>query len=112
MTKRLLHAGFLIPLLAFLIHQLLQYGMQIHLQLVDSYLDPFCAGALSPWVISIEREWLFRQQRLSKTEVIVIMLFLSIVSEFIFPYLSNRFTSDWIDVVAIGLGSIWYMKTR
>ena len=109
MKKRLLHIGFLIPLSVFLIHQFLQYGMKVHLPFVDSYLDPFCAGSLALYAVSTERWVFFGQKYLSKTDIIVTTVFLAIVSEILFPYFSDRFTSDWVDVIAILLGSIWYV---
>ena len=106
-----MHFGFLLPLAAFCVHQWLQYGLTLEIEFLDSHLDPFCASAMACYLISIERWYYFGEQKLSWIDMIILAVFLSLVSELLFPFLSDRFTSDWIDVLAISLGAIWFMIT-
>ena len=104
--------SFISLLLLFLFHQLLQIGIHISIPFFDNYLDPFCLGALSMHLYLFERNWLYDYKKISILSSFIIFLFLSIVSEVLFPYLSNRFTADWHDVIAIFLGITFYHITR
>ncbi|MFA0964478.1 hypothetical protein AB9P05_21910 [Roseivirga sp. BDSF3-8] len=112
MIKRtLLHYGFLIPALLFLIHQLLQRVLGIALPFADAYLDPFCMGALAPYLLITERTYLFGEGKLLWLDLSLLYVTLVAVSEIIFPFLSDRFYTDWWDALAILLGIIWYRIT-
>ncbi|MGB3466215.1 MAG: hypothetical protein WBA74_13135 [Cyclobacteriaceae bacterium] len=110
MKKQLLHYSFLIPLILFLGHQLTQRVLEIPIPFADNYLDPFCMSALALHAISVERNWLFGS-RIDLMDMIIATLFLSVVSELLFPWLAPRFVADWYDVPAIFLGSLWFMLT-
>jgi hypothetical protein len=107
-SGRLFHFGFLVPLIAFGIHQVLQYGLEIEIAFLDAYLDPFCASVIACYIINIERWFYFGERRLYSIDLIVLTIFLSVVSELLFPLLSDRFVMDWVDVIALALGTIWF----
>tara|TARA_R110002050_G_scaffold226139_1_gene361966 strand:+ start:125 stop:490 length:366 start_codon:yes stop_codon:yes gene_type:complete len=108
MIKRLLHFSFWIPAALFIVHQILQKGLAIHLSFIDAYLDPFCLGALVPPLLLIEREWLFKQTHFSKIEFVILLLVLMLASEWLLPFLSSEFVADPFDAFAIFLGGCWF----
>lgn len=95
MIKRFYHYGFLLPAAAFIVHQILQHGFQVHFPFVDAYLNPFCAGSLALYAISIERQYLFGEPRLSLMDVLITVAFVGIITELAFPIFSANFISDW-----------------
>jgi len=105
-TKPLYPAFLLLTLFAFIAHQIIQKQMGIHLPLLDNYLDPFCLGVLATFLFSLEHHWRFRGRNLSLLEVIILIIILTLITELLFPYLSDKFVRDWWDGVAITAGSM------
>ncbi|MBL3658447.1 hypothetical protein [Fulvivirga sediminis] len=68
-------------------------------------------SALALHLLAAERYWFF-DQYMHSIDIIITTVFLAIVSEVLFPYLSDRFVADVLDVLAIILGSLWYVITR
>lgn len=110
--KVLLHYGFLIPLILFGVHQLMQRVLEISVPFADAYLDPFCAGAMAPYLLMVERKYFFDDSRLSLLDLATLFAVLTAVSEVVFPLFSERFVTDWWDALAILLGILWYRFTR
>lgn len=100
--------GWILPSSLFLMHQLTQKVLHISLPFADSYLDPFCLSALGLYAVQLERKWLFDYPKLAKADVLLIVTFLTLISEVVFPYFSNKFFSDWRDVLGICLGAFWF----
>ncbi|MGB3182908.1 MAG: hypothetical protein WBB45_16065 [Cyclobacteriaceae bacterium] len=112
MIKRILtHYGFLIPLVLFAVHQLLQRVLDISIPFADAYLDPFCAGALAPYLLITERKYLFGDHNLLWLDLTILFVVLTLVSELVFPLFSDRFVTDWWDAAAILAGILWYRVT-
>lgn len=111
MKQRFTHFSFVIPLVIFVSHQLLKHLVGIDVTFIDNYIDPFCMSALALHVLATER-LLFFDSKLGVIDIVIATIFLSVVSEILFPYFSNRFTSDMLDVVAIIAGSFWYILTQ
>lgn len=109
--RRLWHYGFLGPAILFILHQVSQKVIGMPLPFADAYLDPFCFGALVPHFLEMERAKLFRVKPLSKLDIAILALYLAILSEWLLPALSNRFTPDFFDVVSIFLGCFWFSVT-
>lgn len=106
MTKRQL---FLVSLLLFLLHQVLQKGFGIHLFFLHAYLDPFLCMPILLGVFDWERQWRYGAAPLRVWEVAVFTIGCSILFECDFPRWSPRFTADGYDVLAYGLGSAVYV---
>jgi hypothetical protein len=106
MTKRQL---FWVSLLLFAVHQLLQKGFGIHLPFLHAYLDPFLAMPIILGVFDWERRWRYGADPLRIWEVGVATLVFSILFEWGFPRWDPRFTADWYDVLAYGLGAVVYV---
>ncbi|MEQ8714060.1 MAG: hypothetical protein RIC80_13645 [Cyclobacteriaceae bacterium] len=107
--QRLFHIGFIVPLVAFVFHQVLQYGLDVQIEFLDNYLDPFCASAMACYLLNIERWYYFDELKFTWLDMIILVIFLSIISELLFPWLSDRFVSDVKDIPAFLLGGVWYM---
>ncbi|GAB3334109.1 hypothetical protein GCM10027429_14970 [Marivirga atlantica] len=111
MKKILFHYGFIIPVLAFTIHQVLEIIFEIHIPFLDNYLDPFCAGAIMLHALAIERKVIL-DNKLTYLDVVIAIVLLSIIVEVLFPYLSSRFTADIYDLLSFITGGIWFLLTR
>ncbi len=108
MNKRVTHFSFWFPAFLFVIHQLLQKVMGLHIPFIDFYLDAFCFGAIVPVFVLIERQWWFDQSQFTKVEFAILLIFLILVSEVGLPYLSNNLITDFYDALAILLGGVWF----
>ena len=106
------HYSWVIPFVLFLLHQYTQIWLGLRIVWADYYLDPFCAGALALSAIAFERRLFFGQQRLTLADIGVTTGYIIFVSEFLFPYFSDRFVADWADVIAILAGVGWFLLTR
>lgn len=92
-------------------HQGLQKHFGIQLFFADAYLDPFCFGAIVPHFIEIERTRLFKLKPFSKPDLVIVAVYLALVSEWLLPRISDRFTPDIFDVLSIFFGCIWFFVT-
>ena len=101
---------FWIVALGFLLHQLLQKVFNYAIAFVDSYFDPFAAAVLGLFILKMERKHLWKQKQISFKwyEIMVITIVLALISEQLFPLLSEEFTSDPFDYIALALGGIYF----
>lgn len=99
-------AFILLTLALFVAHQFLQHYLMININLLDNYLDPFCLGVLLTLLFQWEHRWRFPNRELSFLELTLMIIIVSIISEMLFPYLSNEFVADPWDAVAIAVGSL------
>ena len=100
---------YLFFLLLFVLHQALEFGNS-SITFFDNYLDAFLLPLLLLPFLLFEKRLILKEDEHSFTIPLVFTYFLVlvIISEFIFPALSNRFTFDWWDVIAIGAGTILF----
>lgn len=106
--KTILPPWWWILLFLLLGHQLIQYGLGWSLPLIDNYLDPLLSMPLLLQVITVERGFLFNQERLSRLEIVVITITLAILFEEIFPLLKPAFVRDWWDYLMYVIGAICF----
>ncbi len=101
---------FLICLLVFILHQVSQYIFKIPLPFLNNYLDNFLAMPVILFLLLAEKKYIYKQkdQKLSLLFVIIATLYVALVTEWLFPLLSERFTPDWYDLVFYSLGSAFY----
>jgi len=87
----------------FLAHQVLEKIFLVDLPFLDSYLDPFLMGILCPGIWAWEKK---DKGGLEPIELMAAFLLLAWLSEWLFPFLSSQFVSDWRDLggIALGLG--------
>lgn len=105
---------FVVCLVLFVLHLILQKVMHIRLGWADNYLDSLLAMPviLSLWLA--ERQWLFKRgstYRLSPLHVLLATLYIAFITEGLFPLLSARFTADWLDVACYAAGSFVFYFT-
>ena len=105
---------FIICCLLFLLHQLLQKVFHLPIPIFDAYLDSFLSMPIVLTLLVVERRLLFKRgtsYRLNALDVVIVTLFVACIAELAFPAFSVRFTADWWDVVAYGLGSVLFYFT-
>jgi hypothetical protein len=105
---------FILCCILFVVHQILQKFLKITIPLADYYLDNLLIIPILLTLLVVERRIIFRRGNdytLSGLEVIMATVLISLVSEFLFPYLSKNFTSDGLDVVFHILGSVVFYTT-
>lgn len=105
---------FIICALLFVVHQVLQKGLDITFPLVDRYLDNLLTMPIILSLLLVERQYLFKRgkaYRLSALDVAIATVFIALISEILFPLLSQKFTTDWWDVVFLALGSLIFYVT-
>lgn len=92
----------------FVTHQFLQKVAHVKLGILDSYLDPLLCLPLLLSFLLMERRWLLQSSQyvLPVSEVFLITVTVSVLCEIGFPYWSNHFTADVLDVVAYGIGAM------
>jgi hypothetical protein len=101
-----------ISTLLFIIHQFIQWGLGIHIPILDSYLDPFLAMPILLLLLDWEMEWIWTRPKLSASELIASFIIFSLIFEWLFPFLSAEFTGDIWDVFAYFLGGFVYYIAR
>lgn len=105
---------FIVCLVLFTIHQLMQKVMDIHFSWFDRYLDNLLAMPIILTLLMIERRYLLGRKhtyRLSVLEILVATIFIILVAEIAFPLFSRDFTTDWWDVLFYTLGSTIFFLT-
>lgn len=111
MKKIFFHISFILPLLAFIVHQLVELYFKYPIPILDNYLDPFCASVLILHALAFERKILV-DWSLTLLDVIAAVALLALVSELLFPLFSHKFTADVWDVLAFACGGIWFILLR
>jgi len=95
---------------SFLAHQFLQKILLFEIPFLDAYFDPFACAVLGLSALKMERKYLWKAKniKLKWYEILVATICLALISEVLFPYLSERFTSDPYDYTAFGMGAIYF----
>lgn len=91
-----------------------QQLLKISIPFADNHLDNLLAPPILLTLLVAERRIIFKRgadYTLDKTEVIIATLFLIVISEWLFPFLSDAFTSDWMDVLFYVTGSFLFYYT-
>lgn len=103
---------FIVTLLLFGVHQILQLYMHVNVPLLDNYLDSLVLMPVLLTLLLAERQILFitrASYHLPVTDVIIATIYISFIAEWLFPRLSERFTADWLDVVCYFAGSLIFV---
>lgn len=102
MYVKLILLGFLF----FIGHQVAQKIFNVQLPFLDNYLDPFLGVVLA---LFLHEKNPFRRTKLDYLEIIVGGILFAFLSEYLFPNLApDRFVADYLDLVAILLGTITF----
>ena len=92
----------------FLLHLVLQHLLKINLPLVDAYLDNLLAMPVILTLFLAERRHIFHKglsYQLPLFEILLATAYVSAISEWLFPWLSSRFTFDPLDFLFFFLGA-------
>lgn len=109
--KTLLQPAFLFVFIVFLLHQFVEKILNFHVPILDNYLDPLLCTPIMLTFLLFERRVFFRQGGTfthSRLEIFVATICIICISELLFPYLSPKFTADWLDVVGMLCGSLYF----
>lgn len=108
--KLLFQPFFIICFVLFFIHQIIEKILDIHISFLDNYLDSFLALPIILSLYLVERRKLFKKPdyRFSLLEVIVVSIALSLFFEEVLPQISNGFTKDYYDYLALSLGAVLF----
>ncbi|MCI4646577.1 hypothetical protein [Phaeodactylibacter sp.] len=101
-----------VSLLLFVLHQLLQKGLSIHLPFFHAYLDPFLSMPIVLGLLDWERTRRYGWRPLIPWEIAVVALLFVFLFECGFPLWNPAFTADWWDVPAYGAGALVYGSSR
>ena len=96
----------------FLLHQIGQKLMGLHIPLADAYLDPLLSMPLLLYGLEWERKWLWGRPKLSAGKTLWLTAILAVLFKWIFPYLHLGFTFDWIDIALYFIGAVIYLLVR
>lgn len=114
LAPNLKHPVFLISCLLFLLHQLVQKGLGVHIPFIHSYLDDLVVMPIILTLILVERRRFHswgKEFTFSAVDTIGLVFGFSLIFELLFPYISGKFTFDWWDFLAYSLGGIIFFKT-
>jgi hypothetical protein len=106
--KRHLPPLLIICSILFLTHLVLEKWLKIAHPFVDAYLDPLLAMPIILPLLEYERAYLFKRNTIKPFtlfEVIITTLYVSIISEVVFPWLSTRFIYDTWDFACFFAGA-------
>ncbi len=102
---------FFIPVLIFTINQVLERYFELFIPIIHSYLDDLLA---IPVILGITLQ-IYRKIHpqkdafsFTKKQILVAVIYVSIVFELILPYFSSTYTSDIYDAVCYTLGAIYF----
>lgn len=107
----LLKPWFIAFLFIFLTHQILQKGLGINIQFIDSYLDPLLFLPILLHLVLWERRVLFGLDSLhvlSWQGILTITALVSVLAEYFFPLWSANFTRDYWDVLCYFIGGVFF----
>lgn len=110
----LLSPVFIICMVLFLLHQLLQQALHITLPFLDAHLDNLLAMPIILTLLLAERRWLFKKgndYQLPVLDIIVATAYVIFISEVLFPLLSQKFVADWRDVMFYIAGTFIFYFT-
>jgi uncharacterized BrkB/YihY/UPF0761 family membrane protein len=99
---------FIVCFFLFVTHQVLQKIFHVKLLWVDSYIDNLLAMPIILSLWQVEKIWLYRKgpaNKISALEIFVATLYISLISEVIFPLFSKDFKEDSVDVIVYFIGS-------
>ncbi|MBS3739264.1 hypothetical protein [Mesohalobacter halotolerans] len=98
----------------FLIHQYIQMQTQFNIAILDNYLDPLVLMPLILYALVWERRILLQNKNidLPHSHILGYFILIVLIGEFIFPLISENFTTDFWDILAYACGTLTYVLMR
>lgn len=106
------NAWFLLALSLFLIHLILERGLNWKIPFWDNYGDPIVFMPIFLHFILWEDRFVRKkgtQYILSWKKSLFWWVIISIIVEYFFPKWTDGFTADYLDVLLYGLGTLFFM---
>lgn len=94
--------------MVFALHQGVQWGLELNIPFIDSFLDPFLAPPILLGLWLFERQLIWRAPGLSWFETAVATLLLAVIFEEVYPRFQEGFRRDVFDYLAYGLGAVYF----
>jgi len=99
----------------FMIHQIMEKGLQVHIFWMDNWLDPFLFPIILFPLLRWERQLISGIQPyiFSWFETFALVLAAILFSEVVLPFISIRFIMDPMDMIAIIMGALifhWFVQ--
>lgn len=110
-NQMLVRPWFIGMLLLFSIHQIMQKVLGVNVLLLDSFLDPLLFMPILLHLVLGERRFLFKKGSyyiLSWKQIICILVFVSVICEFLFPSWNDSFTMDYWDILCYAIGALLF----
>lgn len=104
---------FVLSTILFLAHQLLQKVLYVKLKMADSFLDPLVFMPICLYLLTRERRWFLKEPnyQLPIVHILCYVFLMILVSEIVFPALSDKFTADPLDALCFLAGAILFAAT-
>jgi hypothetical protein len=105
---------FIICAALFITHQAMQKVCGLHFPLIDNYLDNLLAMPIILTLLLAERIVLFKKEKnyqLPSATIIITTLYIIVITEIIFPLLSDKYSGDWTDAVFYCIGAALFYST-
>lgn len=112
-NQMLIRPWFIGVLILVLIHQIAQKVLVLNIPILDSFLDPLLFMPILLHLILWERRFLFGKgfrYVLSWKQIIVNLVFVTILCEYFFPRWNAAFTMDYLDILCYSLGTLLFGK--
>lgn len=103
--------AFILLLVIFAIHQFIQKILEVNMPFVDGYLDDIICIPIILQLWNWEKQYLLDDSNYSihLIESLLLTILLSLLFEYVFPWLSPAFTFDLYDFIAYALGWCLYL---
>lgn len=100
-------------LLLFVLHQVMQFALQIRIPFIDNYLDPFLFLPVALGAYLQERRWILGNSvyTLDTFKLIGISVILCVIVEVIFPLINSGYTFDVFDFPSYAAGAVYFQYT-
>ena len=107
-NNMLIRPWFICAIILAITHQFTQKVLDIQISMFDSFLDPLLFIPILLHLILWEQRFMFGKGPyyvLSGTQIISILVLVSVLCEYGFPRWSGAFTSDYLDIVCYSAGA-------
>ncbi len=103
---------FVFSTLLFVVNQLMEKQFGIFIPFIHAYLDDLlCMPVVLTMTLYILQMLLKEERyRFSKSQVIIAIIYFSVMFELVLPAFSNKYTSDVMDIAAYSIGALVFYK--
>jgi hypothetical protein len=101
---------FYIAVILFVLHQVLQLGLEIKISFLDNYLDPFLFLPIALGAYLQERRLFLKNDgfKFDHFKLIALSVLLCVIVEVFFPFFNAGYSFDIYDFIAYYAGAIYF----